>query len=479
MDSAMSKPLKMTFFIAGGLVVLLVFVAAGLFLFIDVDTYKPRLETAASEVLGLEVQVNGRLDFNLFPRPQLTLKKVLLAHQGAELGTIKEVRLGIGLIKLLGQQIDIRTLMLIEPKIFIERDMAGKFNLVRPETVGGNLPDLDVPLVALTGATLVLRDRQSGSSLEAQSCDLKDGQLQFPNYDSGSLWQTLAFSADIACGAIRIQNLTLSDVSFSVNGKHGVVDIEPVTMQVFGATGSGSLHADFSDAIPRYEVRYALPRFRIEEFFNLLTPEKFADGAMDFSAKLSMHGRTWNNVKSSAIGKMALQGENLKIHGRDLDQEFDRFESSQNFNLVDVAAIFIAGPFGLLVTKGNNFASILQGPGGESDIRYLNSEWQVEKGVAHARDVALATEKHRVALQGELDFVNETFSDVTVALIDAEGCTKVRQTIRGSFQQPEVEQPSVLRALTGPVRKLIQLGRDFFPGGECEKFYAGSVASPE
>lgn len=475
----MSKPFKMTLFIAGGFVVLLVFVAVTLMLFIDVDSYKPRLETAASEVLGLEVQVDGRLDFGLFPRPQLTLEKVLLTYQGAEFGTIKEVRLGIGLFELLGQQIDIRALTLIEPRIFIERDMTGKFNLVRPEMTGGNLPHLDVPLVVLTGATLVLKDRQSGSSFEAQSCDLKDGQLQSPNNDSADLWRTLAFSADVVCGAIRIQNLTFSDVRFSVNGKQGVVDIEPVTMQVFGATGSGSLQADFSDAIPRYEVRFALPRFRIEDFFNILTPEKFAEGTMDFSANLSMHGRTWSKVKSSSMGKMVLQGENLKIHGRDLDQEFERFESSQNFNLVDVGAIFIAGPFGLLVTKGYNFASILQGPGGESEIRTLVSVWRVDHGTAEAEDVALATGQHRVALQGELDFVNETFNDVTVALIDAEGCTKVRQTIRGSFQQPEVEQPSVLKALTGPVRKLIQLGRNFFPDGECEAFYAGSVASPE
>jgi AsmA protein len=96
-----------------------------------------------------------------------------------------------------------------------------------------------------------------------------------------------------------------------------------------------------------------------------------------------------------------------------------------------------------------------------------------------ARDVALATGKHRVALQGELDFVNEKFDDVTVALIDAEGCTKVRQTIQGSFQKPEVEQPSVLKTLTGPVRKLIKLGKELFPGGECEAFYAGSVAAPK
>jgi len=66
-----------------------------------------------------------------------------------------------------------------------------------------------------------------------------------------------------------------------------------------------------------------------------------------------------------------------------------------------------------------------------------------------------------------------------VALLDAEGCATVRQSIRGGFQNPVVDQPSVLKALTGPVRKLLKMGRDLFPGGECEVFYAGSVAPPK
>jgi len=161
------------------------------------------------------------------------------------------------------------------------------------------------------------------------------------------------------------------------------------------------------------------------------------------------------------MGTVSLRGENIKLLGRDLDEEFSRFESSQNFNLVDVGAFFFAGPLGLLVTKGFNFASNLQGPSGSSEIRTLVSDWQVEHGVAKAQDVALATSQHRVAIQGGLDLVNETFNDLTMALVDTEGCAKVRQTIRGSFLKPQVEKPSILKSLFGPVEKALQVGRDF------------------
>jgi AsmA protein len=42
-----------------------------------------------------------------------------------------------------------------------------------------------------------------------------------------------------------------------------------------------------------------------------------------------------------------------------------------------------------------------------------------------------------------------------------------------------IENPSTLKALTGPVVKLLKQVGSLFPGGECEVFYAGSVVPPK
>jgi AsmA protein len=207
--------------------------------------------------------------------------------------------------------------------------------------------------------------------------------------------------------------------------------------------------------------------------------QKVAEGPMDFTVKLSMQGETAKEIRQSAEGQISLRSKQLTVNGTDLDEMFDRFESSQHFNLVDVAAFFYAGPVGLVITKGYNFANLLQASAGHSRIQELISDWKVEHGVAQAMDVAMATNKNRIALQGKLDFVNEQFDDVTVALIDAEGCVKVKQTIGGSFQEPEVGKPSILKSLAGPVLKLLEKGRDLLPGDECDVFYAGLVAAPK
>jgi AsmA protein len=133
----------------------------------------------------------------------------------------------------------------------------------------------------------------------------------------------------------------------------------------------------------------------------------------------------------------------------------------------------------LLVTKGYDFASISQGAPGSSEIRALVSDWTIERGVARAEDVAMATKENRVAMRGGIDWVNDRFDDVTIALIDAKGCVKVQQKIRGTLEQPVVEKPSMLKSLTGPALRLLKKGSELLLGNQCEVFYAGSVAAPK
>lgn len=234
--------------------------------------------------------------------------------------------------------------------------------------------------------------------------------------------------------------------------------------------------------MPVYRLDYHLADFRLDDFFKYLSPatterKNPGDGTLDFTAKLSLRGRSVDELKSGAEGRAALHGRDVTLAIGDLDQKFSRYESSQSFNLVDVGAFLFAGPLGLGFTKGYDFARIFEGGEGSTVIRVLVSLWRVERGVAHATDVAMATDKNRVAMQGGLDFATGRFDDVTIGLIDDQGCATAKQKVRGPFSEPEVEKPHILGTLTGPARALIREARNLF-GGECEVFYAGSVAPP-
>jgi hypothetical protein len=235
------------------------------------------------------------------------------------------------------------------------------------------------------------------------------------------------------------------------------------------------VHADFSGPVPVYQVRYRLRQFRLEQFFTNLAPKSIGEGSMDFSAALSLRGTSTGALLPTVAGVASLRGDNLHLAIGDLDEKLSRYESTQTFNLLDVGAFFFAGPLGLAVTKGYDFARVFRGSEGSTTVRTLVSEWQVERGVAQASDVAMATRQNRIALKGGLDFVNGQYDAVTVAVIDARGCVKVQQQVHGPFMNPVVEKPSVLGTVTGPTRTLLRQARKLLGGG-CEAFYTGSVA---
>ena len=476
----MTRSSRIILFGALGFVALLVVGAAALHFLVGASRYKAGLEAIASQAFGMEVSIGGRSGLALFPGLLVTLEDVHIRNGGVEVASAKEAKLGIEFLPLLRKEVRIEKIVLNHPRISIERDRDGRLNLEKSEAAARTSPALDWPSVSLSDGTLVYADKRFGEGFEAADCRAELHRLRLSGGERSNLMKELSFTAELTCGQVSHDGFTVADLKFSAEAKNGVVDLEPLTARVFGTQGSGSIRADFSHAVPLYAVHYSLAQFPIEEFLKTMSQQRVAAGRMDFSANLSMQGKTAQEMRQTLKGQISLRGKNLTLSGSDLDREFSRFESSQNFNLVDVGAFFFAGPLGLVVTKGYSFASIFQGAGGgSSEIRTLVSDWKVERGVAQAQDVAMATKQNRIALQGGLDFVNDKFDDVTVALIDAKGCAKVRQKIRGTFQNPVVEKPNFLTSLVGPALSLLKKGSALLFGGQCEVFYAGSVAAPK
>lgn len=472
-----SKSKKITLFSIGGIMVLLVLIAVTLVYLAATNAYKPGLQATASKALGMDVSIGGRLGIGFFPGMLLTMKDVHIRNQGKELVAAKEVRLGIEIMPLFRDEFRITNIALIQPKITIELDADGKYNFEQPRAAGAKLSAVDLAEINLSGATLGYADRQTGGGVDAGDCDLNLHHLLLAGAGT-DIMKHVSFNAELRCGKVQSKDYAVTDLKLSAQARNGAVDLKSVTLGIFGGQGAGSGRADYSGADPLYRVRFSLRQFRVEALLKTQSPETIAAGTMDFSMDLSLKGKTAQALKESASGEAALRGENLTLNGHDLDQEFSRFESSQNFSLVDVGAFLFAGPAGLAVTKGYDFANVLKGSGGVSHIATFVSHWKVENGVLHAQDVAMATDKHRMALLGGLDIGNARFVDVTLALLDHKGCAEVEQKISGPFVKPVVEQPNIFTSVAGPAIKLLKKGRKLLPGGECDVVYTGTVAAP-
>lgn len=165
--------------VAAGSLALLLFIAVALLLFVDADAYRPRLETGASQVLGMDVRISGHLGIGFFPGLHISLEDVHIGNQGIDIATVKEVRVRIDLLPLLKKQVRFGSIALEHPRIFIERDRDGNFNFEKPEPAGGTLPSLDLPKISLSEGTLRFMDQPSGEGFEALGCSLKVDHLRF------------------------------------------------------------------------------------------------------------------------------------------------------------------------------------------------------------------------------------------------------------------------------------------------------------
>ena len=464
-------------------VITLVVLAGILALLLNIKAFKPQIEAAASAALGMDVHVKGRMGIAFFPDFGLSLKDVNVRNRGLDVVTIEKMRIGLKLIPLVRFEIKIIQVGLVKPVFSIVRFKNGLFNLGKPEPPFWEKL-LAVKNISISQGSLVYTDETSSEKIEIGGLDLSIRNPFSSGTDSSEPFKNISFTGDTRCKILKIYNFTLMSLVMRAKGEKGILDINPVSMNIFGGTGNGSIHVDVTGPSPRYRVIYTLNRVRIEELLQQYSlkkiPQKTIEGPINFSADLTAMGKSADEVKRSLNGDLSLNGENLMLYNIDIDALIIKYERSQNFNLVDVGAFLLAGPFGPIITKSYNFASLYEETqGGKGIIRKLVSVWKVKNGIAEARDVALASKTQRIAMKGKLNLINERFVDVTVAALDKRGCTVYSEKVHGPFRKPQIEKESIFKSIAGSVLNPVKDAWKFIKGEECTVFYSGSVAQPE
>jgi uncharacterized protein involved in outer membrane biogenesis len=438
---------------------------------------KPQVEAAASDALGMQVSIGGALALKFFPSVAMTLNDVRIRSHDTDFAQVRQATLDIQLVSLLRRQVRIPNVRLEHVSISVERDREGKLN-VGGSTPGATvLPELPATDLSMTDLTFVYTNRQEGSSVHAGPCNLEASDLQLAPDKGADLMQALSFSAKVTCEQLKTKDLPMTDVAFSIGAAKGVLTTTDLTMHAFGGKGSAAVRGDFSGKVPTYRVHGVLTKFHLEEFSKNFSQKKIGEGLMDFSTELTMSGADVDEMTLTSSGEASLRGTNLTLDVGNLDEELSHYRATQRFTLVDLGAFFLAGPIGLAVTKGIDYSKVISAEGGTSQVQIFISEWHVERGIAEARDVAMSTKANRVALKGNLDFVNQSFQDVTVAVVGQQGCVVVQQKVHGSFGHPDVEKPNVVASLAGPALHLIKKASRAI-GSHCEVFYSGSLPPP-
>jgi uncharacterized protein involved in outer membrane biogenesis len=461
-------------YVLGGVTALLAVLVLAAIVFVNQAGYKPQIEAAASDALDMDVELRGWLSIGFFPEPHVVLNDVRVSNHGSALVSAKAINIGIDVVRLFDGDIRLGKIVLKQPRILIERDAKGHYNFEQTDkasTRTGRIPAFSFRQASIVDGKIIHQEMPSGDRIEAAGCNLDVNDLTFRGGRSVDLPKRLGFGAELSCRTLRTKKLVVSNLTLTATAKNGIVDLKPIALRLYGGTGSGNVRANLTNAVRRVDVDYRVTGIQLGQLLNAVAPGKNGKGTIDFLMLLNLQGKTANEMKRSMKGAASILGDNLTINGTDLDQQITLFEDSQSFDLVDAGAFFIVSPFAIVATKGYDFASIFRDGSGTTKVQRLVSDWIIDRGVARAHDVALATKKHRIALRGRLNFVTERYEGIAIAVLNPKGCSIVQQTIRGSFDNPVIDRPGIFKTLTAPIVKLFKMG-------SCKVFYAGTVAAP-
>jgi uncharacterized protein involved in outer membrane biogenesis len=466
--------------IGGGVVVLIVIAAIVAALQLDINSYRSKIETAASEATGLDVSINGRMGLSFFPFG-VSAKDIHVANEGSEILSMERLKLRVELIPLLKKHVIVTGCELVNPIVTIVKDAGGKYNFESTKEIsskGWRATASGLNQLKLSKGALVYLDRKTG-----QQTELKDINLVIRDFSivdtSGDTIKNVSFAGVMDCKELRRKNLRIDSIKGGIKAEKGVLSLKPLTMDIFGARGEGDFAADMTEADAEYKINLTVLKLDFERLQESFGVPRLISGKGDLAASLTVKEAGGRSLLKGMDGTLSLRGDNLISYTMDLDKVLSTYETSQKFNLVDVGAFFIAGPLGTAALKGYHYADVYyQAQGGRGTITLFVSHWKIKDGVANATDCALATLHNRVALKGKLNLVSERYDNVIVALLDDKGCAKLKQDINGPFGSPQVSAVSAVESLAGPIFDLYSKAKRFIQGGKCEVFYNGAVQQP-
>jgi len=208
--------------------------------------------------------------------------------------------------------------------------------------------------------------------------------------------------------------------------------------------------------------------------------EDFFTGKFDADYNLKFSIPDDSLDMKSISGNIKLVSENSILKGVSLDKLIKNFMRSQNFSMKDLGSVMLLGPWGLALSKGGDYAEMAIAASKDStNIELLHFAFSVDSGLFRFDDVAFRTSKYRVALSGEIDVVNQSYKSFAYAVLDEEGCSKIREEFNGPFEESSNKGNSNMKMLLGPVTNLFKGSSSIIKDKDCANQYKGVVANPE
>ena len=228
----MNKAIKWVSIIVGGLIVLIILVVIITPMVVDVQKYKPEIESKVSEITGRPFTLGGDLDLSVFPWVGVALSDMHLGNPKGfdekDLLSVKSFEVRVKLLPLLSKDIQVKRFVVDSPRIFLEKRKDGKTNwegLGKPSEKGpAKEPEEQKEGTPTEGLPI--------NALAVNEFAITDGLVTYIDQTSGTRQKLSDFNLrlqDVSMeNPIRLSlSANLDDKPVSIDGKVGPIGKDP------------------------------------------------------------------------------------------------------------------------------------------------------------------------------------------------------------------------------------------------------------
>ena len=451
------------------------------------DRYTPALEQAVTEATGFDTRIKDGISAKLFPLPAVSVHGITLGKKDRKpLLTAKELDLSFELLPLLDREFRLYSITVNELHLRLPANQKGipilpsiKLKTSKKQTPGfalnlesfGELELLnsEFTVTSLTGETL---HQLKNANLVLQPANIA-------NVLANRSPKDLAGSAFLQFQQASIGKLKIGQSRIEASYKPDQLSVDILKSELLGGRAKGKVFWQFAADAPTVKVTLSLAGMNTGESAALFQRKPVVNGNLDLKIDLAGNPSSRDAFIRSVAGTAEVDGAGLDLVSINLDEIIEKIIKSHNYNLVDATAYFFMGPLGMSTTKGYDYANLLTTAANQgatsSKILRMKTVWTTAHGFATAQDVALETQRYRLALKGRLNLVKSEFDGIKIAVVDDRGCAIVKQSLDGPMKSPRVGKLNFLMALTQPVLDVIGKTAKRLMSSDCEPFYTGAL----
>lgn len=342
--------------------------------------------------------------------------------------------------------------------IFMSYDRVDKFR--KFENLNLNLSDIEY--------------QTSKDTLVCEKFQMLISDVIYDNKAKPSMLASLSANSSIDIKKTMTKVGYINSINTTLTAKNGEFYISDISSDYQSESARGELVYKPYATPAMLSAEYRINEFSTDELFRRLNTDPLINGFVSMDLKLKAQSTNTEELLETLEGSVLVKGENLILYGLELDKLMYKIDRTQNFNLIDVAGLVVAGPLGLVVTKGANATSIfINNKEDSTHINAVTSVLTVDSGIVILSDVAFSTVENRVALKGNIDLPKSALN-IRAAIVDSNGVATWQQGVDGNFSDPKISEIKPVKSILKPIDNLV---KDVFDV-DGDVFYNGTVNHP-